>query len=393
MKLEGIRFLINSLDKNGPRFNRERSFDRTIRKIIYDIESAIDLSIPDSLEDIPVRLLKEPGGRSINFIEEKYNINGSPIRHAMFCLRDIVREMSEYPIQTSLFREEEKYSSDKLRKIVPKQKVSPIQFEFKEGILRISQRKSLTREEDRENIESAFGAIISQGEILIDNLKNSNCDKRLLENVEKLQKTIEEEGNIVKIGIMNVSCISLTAQFSEELPSAVLGMIKGYNASINLYISQFPEWEKFAENAAKIDLDEDDIASIADTAEHLAQALRNKAEEVDPEVPKSIIFLKAAALEPGKTSKRTAFALLRTIENLVAKIYDYSATFLDETIVSTSKKTASAISRAAAIALLTISISIATQLSQVSGKLGEMNWMNDATSILRRQIEKISSSE
>ena len=46
---------------------------------------------------------------------------------------------------------------------------------------------------------------------------------------------------IVRIGLANMPCRIIGAQFQSELPDAVNGMLNSYGMSISLYVSQFPE--------------------------------------------------------------------------------------------------------------------------------------------------------
>jgi hypothetical protein len=128
-----------------------------------------------------------------------------------------------------------------LKRIVPLQQVAPVQFEIVDGRIIISKRVPKTVEVDRDNIRSALEHICGSGEGLLKNLENSNCDRRLLESVKELHLQLTSENNIVKIGLTNMACGIMGAQFRAELPDAITGMLNAYNASISLYVAQFPE--------------------------------------------------------------------------------------------------------------------------------------------------------
>ncbi|MBP2549294.1 putative PurR-regulated permease PerM [Neorhizobium galegae] len=277
-----------------------------------------------------------------------------------------------------------------MKKIVPEQKISPVKFYFDDGRLKVLSEVNIKNSRDTENIRQALDAIIQQGNALIESLINSNCDKRLLESVTNIRKNLEEDTNIVKTGLMNISCSSISSQFEQELPSAINGMLKGFTASVHLYISQFPAWEQFVENAANTEFDRADVGTILSAADGLAKNLSQLEDHVDDNVPKSILLLRHAIESPEIFSKRAAFALLRTVENLVAKVYQYGAEFLDDTIKSVSKGTSSAISKATIIAILSFTVANAAQLSTVVVKIGEMHWMHEATLMIQRQLDAIT---
>src|SRR3546814_3666204 len=89
-------------------------------------------------------------------------------------------------------------------------------------------------------------------------------------------------------------------------------MFNAYSASVSLYVAQFPEWDQFTQKAAAIDLDEDDIAEVDIAAGEIISALTQNPSLADPEVPKTIAFVRQFLSFPGGASKRAAFAMIRT---------------------------------------------------------------------------------
>jgi hypothetical protein len=65
----------------------------------------------------------------------------------------------------------------------------------------------------------------------------------------------------------------MSSAFSQELPDAVVAMLKAQTTSVGLYVAQFEEWSRFSANAASIDLTIEDIASVSDTASRLGSGL------------------------------------------------------------------------------------------------------------------------
>ncbi|KQW77852.1 hypothetical protein ASD03_26810 [Ensifer sp. Root127] len=71
-----------------------------------------------------------------------------------------------------------------------------------------------------------------------------------------------------------------------------------------------------------------------------------------------------------------------TIENLFSKIYGYVAMVLDETMTRSAKSLS--------IALTGIVLSGAISLSPMAARIADATWVNKATEIIAKQIEKLS---
>jgi hypothetical protein len=135
-----------------------------------------------------------------------------------------------------------------LQAIVPAQKIAPAQFEIRDSRLTVRRNVSRSKDEDRQNIQSAKSELQQAGDRIIRELQRSNCDKRLLENIQRLQEQLLDETDAIKIGLTNLSCEFMCSAFDHELPSAVSSMLKAHTRGVQLYVGQFPEWNKFLEN-------------------------------------------------------------------------------------------------------------------------------------------------
>ncbi len=183
-----------------------------------------------------------------------------------------------------------------------------------------------------------------------------------------------------------MACSVMGAQFEAELPDAIAGMLNAYNASISLYVAQFPEWEQFTQKASLIDLDEDDVAEVYIAAGEVIAALTQNTALADPEVPKTIAFVRQFLAFPGASSKRAAFAMIRTIENLVSSIVRHSLNFLSKTaenVVDAGSKAASK----AIIGLLSLALMSALGIGPAAMRAGAP-WVKQAAEIVQKQIEK-----
>jgi hypothetical protein len=272
-----------------------------------------------------------------------------------------------------------------LDRIVPRQQVAPIQFSIVDGKIVVNSSSPKSKSEDRKNIKAALEHIMSSGEQLISNLENSNCDKRLLESVKELQSQLALDDNIIKIGLTNIACGVMGAQFQQELPDAINGMFNAYNASISMYAAQFPEWDQFTRKAVEIDLDDKDIAEVDAAAGEIIAALNADPALAEPEVPKTIAFIRQFISLPGKSSKRVAFAMIRTIENLVSSIIRYSVSFLSKTADKTVDRASTATSKIIT-ALLGLALVGATGIGPAAVHAGAP-WVRQAAEIVQKQIE------
>ena len=226
---------------------------------------------------------------------------------------------------------------------------------------------------------------------IIDNLKNSNCDIRLIEHIELFQTKLASDYDVIHLGILNIGCEMMCSTFEQELPSAVLAMLKAQTSGVGLFVAQFPEWARFSENAATVELTSDDVARVSDTALKLVTHLNNSPQFADPEVPRTISFLQSFISDPKRGSKRAAYAVIRTIENLVSKVFSYGANFFDETIKQTCSRGAKIASQVITIGLLSLAIEGAAGLSPIAAKLGDSAWMSNAAEIVKRQIQNLKS--
>lgn len=277
-------------------------------------------------------------------------------------------------------------SLNDLGRIVPHQQVAPVQFDVVDGRIIVASRAPKTAEADRANIQSALEHIRGSGEQLLNHLAKSNCDRRLLESISELHSQLVSEGNIVKVGLTNLACGVMGAQFQSELPGALAGMLNAYNASISLYVAQFPEWEQFTQKAVSLDLDDEDVAEVEIAAGEVIEALTQDASLADPEVPKTIAFVRQFLAFPGMSSKRAAFAMIRTIENLVSSIIRHSLSFFSKTaenLVDAGSKAATKV----IIGLLGIALTGASGIGTAAMHAGAP-WVKQAAEIVQKQLER-----
>jgi hypothetical protein len=158
-------------------------------------------------------------------------------------------------------------------------------------------------------------------------------------------------------------------------------------------VSQFPEWNKFLENAATAHLESTDVSDLRGASERLVENLKANPDVVDPEVPRTLAYLTELLKNPSISGKRAAFAVLRSIENLVSHVFNYGAEFVHKTMSKSIETASSATSKAIVVTLLTLALGSATAIGPVASKVPEMNWIKTASEIVKKQLEKMTTEK
>jgi hypothetical protein len=180
--------------------------------------------------------------------------------------------------------------------------------------------------------------------------------------------------------------------FENELPVAVASMLDGYTTGLSLFVGQFSEWSRFVENSTVVILTTRDVQQVYTATRQIIDNLKTKSDIVDPEVPKTLAWLNELLLSPASISKRSAFAMLLSIENLVSKCITYSTDFLGETFEKTKKLGSTIASRVLVASFLTLALYSTGAISGIAGKIGEMAWLNNAAKIVEKELAKLTSN-
>lgn len=276
-----------------------------------------------------------------------------------------------------------------LKSILPTQKIAPLQFEIVQDQLRILSRSSKPEEAAASPVSAAKTQILGLGDQIILELERSNCDRRLLEAINKTQAEILSEKNIVGIAISGIYCGNLAKAFQPELAGAVDVMLSTYSMTIGMYAAQFPEWRSFLENSASAEIDESDLSVIQSTITSLADNLEKNPGLVDPEVPRTLREISQFIQHPRQSAKRMAFAAIRTAENLIISIWKHSADFLGRTLEKTKEVGSSIASKAVVYSLAGIALGAAAGISPLTSKILEMSWMRSAIELVERQRARL----
>lgn len=278
-----------------------------------------------------------------------------------------------------------------LRRLTPRdQNVAPVRFDVIDYRLIVVRQPATALPEDERNIAVAREELSSQGERILDQLERSNCDRRLLESFKGLQERLGANFDIVQLGLTNVACEIMCDKFQCELPDAVSAMMKAHTVGISMYVAQFPEWQRFTEQAMAAELALNDAPKLLDALDSVLARITDKPEVADPEVPKTLIAMRALISDPAKTTRRAVFAVWRTLENLVIRTYGYLADFLERSCDQAVKDGSKVAGKALVFALTTAALAAASAMLPVSGHLTQSTWLAKATEVVRTQVEQLA---
>jgi len=383
LDLESARLTVAPLrGMSAPPRDVTRRLSLVAREITQIIENAEYAAV---LRNLRYRKIRDPISEN-----RTRTIPDLDAANALEALQLLLREVSAFAVPSSDGAQRDLF---RLRSILPDQKIAPAQFEIRNDRLVVKSHSSSSREEDKANIESARSQLQSDGNKIIEELERSNCDRRLLTNVQHLQSQLMDETDAIKIGLTNLSCEFMCSAFDHELPSAVSSMLKAHTRGVQLFVGQFPEWNRFLENAAAAHLEEADVETLRLASDRLVRTLQSEPQIVDPEVPRTLAYLSQLLENPGATAKRAAFAVLRSMENLISLVFNYGAEFGQKTISKAIESGSSAASRIIVITLLTIALSGATSIGPIASKVPEMTWLRTATEIVKKQLEKMAAEK
>lgn len=217
-------------------------------------------------------------------------------------------------------------SFEDLLRIVPKQQEGPIQFAVKNDVITVVRRLPDIDEADRATVKATAEYLKGQGERLIEELRNSNCDRRLLERVRELHSQIVANGNIIIVALANNDSSTMAAGLHAELSDAINAMLVAYHSNISQYVAQFPEWQHFASKADALPLDNADAVATKEALGKVIGEVNSHPELAEPEVPKLLQYIHEFQSSPGahyagslisKTAEQTVGALSKVLTGIL----------------------------------------------------------------------------
>ena len=279
----------------------------------------------------------------------------------------------------------------RLDQLLPEQKIAPLRFDVRQDRLVVAQQSSAASEAGAPVASIAKQELIARGLDVIQQLERSNCDRRLLGALQELQDNLETSENVIRIGLSNLACEVMHRVFENELPDAVSAALQVQTMGVGMYLAQFPDWVQFSQAAAASIIDQRAEAAVVQALDSAIAATENSPELADPEVPQTLRRLREVVTDPQRASKRAVYAAIRSVENLVIKAFAYGSNFLHETITKTSGSVSTAISRAVAVAILSVGLSAASGLLPISMTVEGLGWVREAVAVVQREITKVGT--
>jgi hypothetical protein len=208
-------------------------------------------------------------------------------------------------------------TADQLRDAIPTQKVAAYQFAFDGDKLVVAPQPAQAADPDYAIAAAALRSLVEQGERVARELSQSNCPPRLIEAFAALQAKLESHENVVEIGMLNRSCMSLASASADELASTLIEWLKSHLVSVYDFLAQHPDWRRFVENALSANLRQDQVGDLA-TAARAVAAVAARSDKVDAAVPSAFEGIALLADEIKEPDGRVTLGLGRTLENIIS---------------------------------------------------------------------------
>jgi hypothetical protein len=266
---------------------------------------------------------------------------------------------------------------------VPAQQIAPLQFDIVDEKVVIS--AAVTDQKFAQNpvVPDAIKQIAGMGTDLLDVLARSNCDSRLSSSVEAIITLVREDAAPVRIGLANMQLGIFAVNYRDELSDGIAAQLVGFHTAVSMLAAQSEEWKEFLSNAADANMETGAVSEIERVIEGIVPMLR-ASPYVDSEIPITIQFISSFISHPGRESKKAAFAVLKTLENLVAKIVQFNIDLIRKTSVKTVDKASDKLSSFASN-LLTIALFAAVGVGASAATVGSP-WLIQAAEVLSRSL-------
>ena len=213
-------------------------------------------------------------------------------------------------------------------------------------------------------------------------LEESNHDRRLRDIVSDIKSRLSISQDIIQLGIFSITCQLVIDRFEEELPAVWSAQLQAFSIGIGMYVAQFPEWLRFSDNAATAEFAIEDVTRLFQSGTSLVEELRNAGSAVDPEVPQTLAFLLEAIKDPRRALKRTVFAAIRTVENLVSAVLRSCGVVLGSVSKGIAQGVALSTKVITASSILVIAAHAAVPIDPAAGRVLQTTWLGKAGKLI-----------
>lgn len=276
-----------------------------------------------------------------------------------------------------------------LSEVVPAQQSAPLQFTVTNGKLRLKKQSAKSKAEDRKSITLAKASLQDDSNALLLSLRETNADPRLSVAVSGIRDTLSSDADVIRLGMVSVSCETLYRKFADQLSDIVSAQLEAFSTNLSLFVAQFPEWQRFIENANQsTNLTPDDIECLYKGSITLVHQLKADETLVDPQVPKSIELILEAIRDPKRSSKRAVYGTVTMLQNLFSAIFTGFGGMLGSGFSGLKEGVKTSAKAVTIAALLMAAAQYASTLSPAISKLTNSNWLEHAAKIVQKALEK-----
>ncbi|MGV8831554.1 MAG: hypothetical protein ACOH2N_06220 [Devosia sp.] len=408
---------VNRTSKPGPKLDDVRAQYLRFEGVRFRYDSAISSMASQRSETLTSEVLSDFSAKLAELVSDneffrvtntiRYRTLSAPSRtpvvenySALFdreekislaeAILQIADYMSDIIPQGDLFT-----SAEGLRRLgsfLPEQKVSPIQFDIRDGRLAVANVSSTPAAVSAELVAPARSELLVRGESLITQLKGSNCDPRLLKEVQQLQDSLSAQKNVIQIGLSALSCGLLHQTFQSELPDAISALLRSHTVGINMYLQQFPDWTLFSRSSESVVVDALDAAKLAKSLDLVILVTSDEPKISSPEVPETLKYLRLLLGDPAQASSKAILATIRTLENLAIKVFSYGTQLVDKTITKSIEGLSSTAAKIIVASFLGLGVGAASGLIPVAPSVEGLGWVRDAVTIAQKEIALFTAS-
>lgn len=274
---------------------------------------------------------------------------------------------------------------DAIRRATPGVKVAPAAFDVVGGKLIVSD-PPLGGPSSVGVAASARNELAIRSGELLEELKGSNSDRRLVNVFETLcQKLNAEPVNSIALGLAHLECGALVNAYKDEMSDGLAASLRSHLLGLNYFLAQFEDWRDFRDTAIAMSVDADDEKLVIEVLEQTARSLEDKG-SADDDVPHTLRAIKSALEDPRRASKQATLAAIRTLENLIIKVFTFAADTIELTAKKSSETVAKNAARLLAASLIAVTLHAATGLLPMAVKLEGLAWLHEAVATVRLYI-------
>lgn len=198
---------------------------------------------------------------------------------------------------------------------LPNQELAPYHFAVSDEGLDLFDQTSAVAPSEEPNVSFARAHLIETAIRLGATLTNS---PQVREELLIVGEKLEDPDNVVATGIAAGAFARILAASSAELGITHLGQLESFAESVGDFVAQFPDWQRYAANAAQARLTDTQISQAAAKLGEIAGNLRQRPELATYGAQQAINQI--AKLGKHSNDARTRLAIWTTLKNLTISI-------------------------------------------------------------------------